>query len=310
MSTHFGGGIIASLSIPWGFAKGDKNLGGYHLVWPRDVVESAAAMLAAGAFGDAAQVLRYLAVTQEADGRWPQNMWLDGTAYWHRYNNDGYGEHPDGSPFEGTGQGRAWPLLTAERAHYELAAGRTASAIAMRDALMSCTGPGGLLPEQVWDAGDLPERELFFGKPTGSAMPLVWAHAEYIKLCRSLADGRVFDLPPQTVQRYQTEKVESPFGIWRFNHKSLVLLRGLRLRIEVRDEAFVRWTSDAWSQHGDAKTRDTGLGMHLVDLPSHDLPAGVRISFTFFWLASNRWENVNFELTVIERPPSTARQLS
>jgi glucoamylase len=42
---------------------------------------------------------------------------------WHRYNDDGYGEHKDGSPFNGTGIGRGWPLLTGERAHYELAAG-------------------------------------------------------------------------------------------------------------------------------------------------------------------------------------------
>ncbi len=46
------------------------------------------------------------------------------------------------------------------------------------------------------------ERELYFGRPSGSAMPLVWAHAEYIKLRRSLRDGRVFDMPPQTVDRY------------------------------------------------------------------------------------------------------------
>jgi glucoamylase len=26
-------------------------------------------------------------------------------------------------------------------------------------------------------------------------MPLVWAHAEYVKLARSLRDGRVFDTP-------------------------------------------------------------------------------------------------------------------
>ena len=47
---------------------------------------------------------------------------------WHRYNDDGYGEHEDGAPFDGTGIGRGWPLLTGERAHYELAAGRTAQA--------------------------------------------------------------------------------------------------------------------------------------------------------------------------------------
>jgi glucoamylase len=31
------GGVIASLSIPWGFSKGDDDLGGYHLTWPRGV---------------------------------------------------------------------------------------------------------------------------------------------------------------------------------------------------------------------------------------------------------------------------------
>jgi glucoamylase len=63
---------------------------------------------------------------------------------------------------------------------------------------------GGMLPEQVWDSADIPERELHRGKPSGSAMPLVWAHSEYIKLRRSLADGAVFDMPPQTVARYLT----------------------------------------------------------------------------------------------------------
>ena len=81
-SKDFLGGVIASLSIPWGFNKGDEDLGGYHLVWPRDLVETAGGFLAAGAVGDAMRVLHYLEATQEADGHWPQNMWLDGRAYW------------------------------------------------------------------------------------------------------------------------------------------------------------------------------------------------------------------------------------
>ena len=81
-SKDFLGGVIASLSIPWGFNKGDEDLGGYHLVWPRDLVETAGGFLAAGAVGDALRVLHYLEATQEVDGRWPQNMWLDGRAYW------------------------------------------------------------------------------------------------------------------------------------------------------------------------------------------------------------------------------------
>ena len=82
-SKHFVGGLIASLSIPWGFSKGDADLGGYHLVWPRDQVETAGALLASGDTGGARDVLRYLLSTQESDGHWPQNMWLDGMPYWN-----------------------------------------------------------------------------------------------------------------------------------------------------------------------------------------------------------------------------------
>ncbi len=87
-SKDFLGGIIASLSIPWGFNKGDEDLGGYHLIWPRDLVESAGGLLAAGAPDDALRVLHYLECTQEADGHWAQNMWLDGRPYWNGLQMD------------------------------------------------------------------------------------------------------------------------------------------------------------------------------------------------------------------------------
>ena len=125
---------------------------------------------------------------------------------WYRYNGDGYGEHEDGSPFDGTGIGRPWPLLAGERAHYELAAGRPQAAEDLLKVMELSTEGGRLIPEQVWDADDIPALELFRGKPTGSACPLVWAHSEYVKLRRSLRDGKIFDQPPQTVQRYQVEK--------------------------------------------------------------------------------------------------------
>ena len=121
---------------------------------------------------------------------------------WYRYNGDGYGEHEDGSPFDGTGIGRVWPLLTAERAHWELAAGHLERATELLRTLQAFAGDSQLIPEQVWDAPDVPERELFAGGATGSARPLVWAHAEFVKLCRSIQDGRVFDQPRQTVERY------------------------------------------------------------------------------------------------------------
>ena len=80
---NFPGGLIASLSIPWGASKGDDDLGGYHLVWPRDLVQTAGGFLACGAFDEVRRVLRYLRAVQEGDGSWPQNCWLDGKPYWH-----------------------------------------------------------------------------------------------------------------------------------------------------------------------------------------------------------------------------------
>src|SRR5512142_362079 len=166
---------------------------------------------------------------------------------WHRYNGDGYGEHADGEPFDGTGIGRVWPLLTGERAHFELAAGQSGEARRLQTALESFAGAEGLLPEQIWDGPDMPDRELFFGRPSGSAMPLVWAHAEYVKLLRSLHDGRVFDMPPQTVQRYLVEQTESPCVVWRFNHKIRSLPAGKILRVETLAPAVIHWSDDDWN---------------------------------------------------------------
>ena len=121
---------------------------------------------------------------------------------WYRYNHDGYGEKEDGSPFDGSGIGRPWPLLAGERAHYELAAGRPEVAVQLLGVMRAQASDGGMLPEQVWDGADIPSRELYNGRATGGAMPLVWAHAEYAKLVRSLHDGRVFDMPQQAYERY------------------------------------------------------------------------------------------------------------
>ena len=126
--------------------------------------------------------------------------------YWYRYNDDGYGEHTDGQPFDGSGIGRLWPLLTGERAHYALAAGRFDEARRLLRTLEATASPGGLLPEQIWDSDDIPARQLYLGRPSGSAMPLAWAHAEHIKLLRSLRDKAVFDMPPQARNRYVVNK--------------------------------------------------------------------------------------------------------
>jgi glucoamylase len=217
---------------------------------------------------------------------------------WRRYNEDGYGEHEDGSPFDGNGIGRCWPLLTGERAHYELAAGRSNSARGLLTALQAFANDDGLLPEQTWDKQDIPERELFLGRPSGSAMPLVWAHAEYLKLCRSLADGRVFDMPPQTAKRYSLAEKPSDYTIWAFNHKIRKIEHGNTLRLFLSAPARVRWSTDEWTTSKENDTHDSTLGVHVVDLPTRRLKAGGTILFKIYWLAEDRWEETDYAVEI------------
>lgn len=497
-SKSFRGGVIASLSVPWGFSKGDDDLGGYHLVWPRDLVETAGGFLAVGAYDDARRVLRFLQVTQDADGHWCQNMWLDGSPYWRgvqmdetalpvllvdlasrtgalrpderlrywplvrraagfivrngpvssqdrweedpgygpftlaaeiaallvaaedadangeheagrflretadswyaclddwmyvtgtdlaqhcgvegyyvrvsepdeadaaspkdgfvpiknrpasesiarpasvvspdalalvrfglraaddpritntvrvidtllrvdtpngpawrRYNGDGYGEHEDGTPFDGTGVGRAWPLLTGERAHYELAAGHVDRATELAGAMQAFAGTSQLLPEQVWDVQDLPDRELLAGGATGSARPLVWAHAEYVKLRRSIREGRVFDRPPQSVSRYLGVEAPASFAIWRFNNRIRSVAKGRTLRIETLAPAIVHVGVDGWQRVKDLASVETGLGVWVTDLVPETLAAEHCADFTFYWPDVGRWEGADFRV--------------
>ncbi len=78
----YSGAFVASASIPWGQVKGDDDLGGYHLVWTRDMVQTAGALLACGRVETARRALVYLACTQQTDGGFAQNFWIDGTPYW------------------------------------------------------------------------------------------------------------------------------------------------------------------------------------------------------------------------------------
>jgi glucoamylase len=165
-------------------------------------------------------------------------------------------------------------------------------------ALEAFANEGGMIPEQVWDAPDIPERELFFGKPSGSAMPLVWAHAEYLKLRRSLRGGGVFDMPPQPVQRYQVEKVDSPYVVWRFNQKCRTMPAGKNLRLEVLAPAMVHWSADGWHTVHDTGTRDTGFGLYLADLPTDTMPTSAMVDFTFYWPQVGRWENADYCVVV------------
>jgi glucoamylase len=217
---------------------------------------------------------------------------------WYRYNCDGYGEHEDGAPFDGTGLGRPWPLLAGERAHYELAAGRPDVAESLLTVMEHSTGSTRLIPEQVWDGKDIPDRELFSGKASGSACPLVWAHSEYIKLRRSLLEGRVFDQPQQTVERYIAGSSAAAFFNWRFNNKPRAIPVGKKLRILLLEPAMVHWSFDEWQTAYDSDTRDSGCGVEHLDLETATLPVGRRILFTFRWKRRSQWEGRDFAVAL------------
>jgi glucoamylase len=147
---------------------------------------------------------------------------------------------------------------------------------------------------------DVPGRELYRGRPSGSAMPLVWAHAEHLKLVRSLRDGQVYDLPPQTRQRYVADRTTSPYACWRFNHRLQRIRRGQVLRLETLAACVVRWSADGWTTVHDSPSSATGLDVWVTDLPTGGLTPGATVVFTFRWSAVNRWEQVNFDVTVAE----------
>jgi glucoamylase len=130
-------------------------------------------------------------------------------------------------------------------------------------------------------------------------MPLVWAHAEYIKLLRSLKEERVFDLPSQTVERYLTQAVSCTRSLWRFNHKCRAMAAGNLLRIETLAAATIHWTCDGWRTTHDTASRSTGLGVHVADLATAECRAGDRLCFTFYWHESARWEGTDFEIDVL-----------
>ncbi len=216
---------------------------------------------------------------------------------WHRYNHDGYGEREDGSPFVGWGSGRPWPLLTGERAHYELAAGNVSEARRLARAMECFANDGGLLSEQVWDGPDNPDRELTTGRPSGSATPLLWAHAEYLKLLRSLADGQVFDLLAPVANRYKGGPPRAR-AVWRFNHKLRTVARGGQLRIEVLAPALVHWSADQWQNVRDAPAIDSTIGLWYVDLPASATAEPRMIVFTFLWTDGQRWEGEDYAVEV------------
>jgi glucoamylase len=493
---RYAGALIASASIPWGQAHGDEDIGGYHLVWPRDLAQSASAMLASGDRVTPLRALVYLAGVQREDGGFSQNFWIDGRAHWRaiqldqvayaimlawrlwkedalqefepyhmmvraaryiivhgpatqqerweehagyspstlaaviaglvcaadyarnkgraavadflldaadfyeshveywtvahkgellpgvprhyvhilpincsdpspdenvdaamlriahqppgrpdthparnvtdagflelvrygvrrpddpliidslrvvdatlkvdtprgpcwrRFNHDGYGEHADGTPYDGAGIGRAWPHLTGERGHYELAAGKDPTPYI--EAIEAFATAGGLLSEQIWDSPDIPKKNLRLGEPTGSARPLMWAHAEYVKLLRSAGDKRVYDLIAPVAERYQDHHGRKDLEIWKFVRQVRRICRGSTLRVGCENAFRLRWTADQWRTASDTDSKDSGLALHYADIPVSMSQKGP-VKFTFFWTTAQKWEGRDYAVEI------------
>ncbi|MGA7110014.1 MAG: glycoside hydrolase family 15 protein [Terracidiphilus sp.] len=503
----FSGAFVASASIPWGQAKSDDDLGGYHLVWTRDMVQTASALLACGRAETALRALVYLACTQKPDGGFAQNFWVDGRPYWSgeqldevafpiilawrlwkadalgdmeifpfveraagflvrhapithqerweenagyspstlaavisglicaaeiarahdsielaayyedfadwiehhledwtvtndgvlvpevrrhymrirppeqgeayacescgkerihlnnrppgtrdmfeareiidggflelvrygvrraddplmvdslkvvdavlkrglpqgpgwiRYNWDGYGQRPDGGPFLGWGQGRVWPLLTGERAHYELAAGKDVSSLIQSYERFATMGQ--MMPEQVWDEPNVPSRRLQLGKPAGSAVPLVWAHAEYLKLLRSALDGKVFDRIEPVYARYceaaGRRKVRRDLEVYTVRRPIQKISAGSTLRIIDENRFAVTWSLDHWKTVNTTQSRSLGSAGYSADISTATTPVDGALSWTLQWTEQGRWLGTNVDLK-IEAAPST-----
>jgi len=122
---------------------------------------------------------------------------------WYRYPNDTYGETRTGGDFNGVnGVGRLWTFLTGERGEYEIAAGDLTSALKRLNAMAGFANEGLMIPEQVWDVNESPNPALRFGEGTGSATPLAWSMAQFIRLAVNLKHGRNLETPEVVAQRY------------------------------------------------------------------------------------------------------------
>ena len=122
---------------------------------------------------------------------------------WYRYNHDAYGETPDGGNYDArNGIGRLWTLLTGERGEYELAASDIAAARRRLNTMAGFANDGLMIPEQVWDRQERPAASLRFGAGTGSATPLAWSMAQFIRLAMSIERGRNVETPRVVWERY------------------------------------------------------------------------------------------------------------
>ncbi|MGB7846277.1 MAG: glucan 1,4-alpha-glucosidase [Candidatus Acidiferrum sp.] len=110
-----------------------------------------------------------------------------------RYNHDGYGETYFGGPWLGEGIGRLWPIFTGERGEYEIALGHDPTPYLV--SMQQFANAGGMIPEQIWDQADPTASHFSFGSGTGSATPLAWSMAQFLRLAVCAEEKRIVETP-------------------------------------------------------------------------------------------------------------------
>jgi len=117
-----------------------------------------------------------------------------------RYNHDGYGETYFGGPWLGEGIGRLWPVFTGERGEYEIARGQDPTPYL--EAMQKFANAGGMIPEQVWDQADATASRFEFGSGTGSATPLAWSMAQFLRLAVCAEEKRIVEMPGVVAEHF------------------------------------------------------------------------------------------------------------
>jgi glucoamylase len=215
---------------------------------------------------------------------------------WHRYTGDGYGEHPDGAPFDGTGVGRGWPILTGERGHYALAAGE--ECLPYLQAMAAMAGDSGMLPEQVWESKTVPERGLIPGRPSGSAMPLAWTHSEFVKLAVSREQGQPFDGLRSVRQRYAGIRPEPDLWLWSRHSPLGSVAAGCSLLILLPQPADLHLGFDNWQDIEECSCAPAGLGLFGVTLDRALLADHSTLEFTWRERGSGAWAGEDFQIAL------------
>jgi glucoamylase len=190
--------------------------------------------------------------------------------------------------------------LTGERAHYELAAGKDITElIRTYERFATC---GQMMPEQVWDEPNLPGTTLQLGQPAGSAVPLVWAHAEYLKLLRSAVDGKVFDRIDAVYERYcepeGRKKVRADLEIYSLRRPIQAIAPGQTLRILDSRRFDLIWTTDDWTTKHTAISRSLGSAGFSAEIAPGTAPCALQ--WTLHWTEQNAWLGYNVQMRVEE----------